>query len=310
MKPIHPNRYQVEHESQRHRVKRGWLGIFHWENFVFLNSIVEFLVKAVGLFPRGYRNATDIQLEQVRLEVSRLPQAFEEFRLLWISDLHIERFDHLPQKVLDMIQPLQYDLCVFGGDSCFWHYLTDKACRQMERIAAGLVKKSPVLGILGNHDFYKIAQLLDALGVRMLLNENVCLERDGQKLWFAGVDDCHYFNAADLDEAAKGIPAGDCKVLLSHSPEMYRQAAAAGFDMCLSGHTHGGQICLPGGVSIVSGVSVPRPIKKGLWWYENMLGYTCRGAAASGAAIRFNSRAEITLFTFAHGKTTFCERIS
>jgi len=307
---ISEKRLLAEREPGMHSVRRGLFGRLHWENFDWLNLFAEWLIKAAGLFGRGYRNVLNVRLEDVALAVPRLPAAFEGFRLLWISDLHIERFDHLPQKVLDMIQPLQYDLCVFGGDSCFWHYLTDKACRQMERIAAGLVKKSPVLGILGNHDFYKIAQLLDSLGVRILLNENFCLERNGQKLWFAGVDDCHYFHAEDLDEAAKGIPAGDCKVLLSHSPEMYKRGAEAGFDMCLSGHTHGGQICLPGGVSIVSGASVPRPIKEGLWRYENMLGYTCRGAAASGAAIRFNSRPEITLFTFARGKTTFCERIS
>jgi predicted MPP superfamily phosphohydrolase len=299
MKPIHPNRYKIEHEGHLHRVKRGWLGIFHWENFDFLNPTVEFLVKAIGLFPRGYRNATDIQLKRVTLELSHLPEVFDGFRLLWISDLHLEPFNHLPQKVLDIIQPLEYDLCIFGGDSCFEHYFSDKACSMMEHIARGLVKKTPVLGILGNHDFYPIAQMLDAVGFRMLLNENTCLERDGQKLWFAGVEDGHYFHAEDLDEAAKGIPAGDCKILLSHSPEMYKQGASAGFDLCLSGHTHGGQICLPGGASLVSSASVPRPMRKGFWRYGNMLGYTCSGAAASGAAVRFNSRPEITLFTLA-----------
>jgi hypothetical protein len=297
MKPIHPNRYKIEHEGHQHRIRRGVLGFFHWENFDFLNPMVEFLTKAVGLFNRGYRNATDIQLEHVRLEIVRLPKAFDGFRLLWISDLHLERFDHLPQKVLDLIQPLEYDLCVFGGDSCFEHYFSDKACSMMEHIAMGLVKKSQVLGILGNHDFYPIAQMLDRVGFKMLLNENICLERDGQKLWFAGVEDCHYFCADDIHEAMQGIPAGDCKILLSHSPELYKQGAEAGFDLCLSGHTHGGQICLPGGVSVISSASVPRPMRSGLWRYENMLGYTCRGAAASGAPVRFNSRPEITLFT-------------
>jgi predicted MPP superfamily phosphohydrolase len=298
MKPIHPNRYKVEHEGHQHRVRRGWLGFFHWENFDFLNPLVGFLVKAVGLFNRGYHNATDIQLEHVRLEIAHLPKAFDGFRLLWISDLHLERFDHLPQKVLGMVGPLEYDLCVFGGDSCFEHYFSDKACLMMEQVARGLVKKSQVFGVLGNHDFYSIAQMLDRVGFKMLLNENICLERDGQKLWFAGVEDCHYFCADDIDEAMQGIPAGDCKILLSHSPELYKQGGDAGFDLCLSGHTHGGQICLPGGVSVISSASVPRPMRSGLWRYENMLGYTCRGAAASGAPVRFNSRPEITLFTF------------
>jgi predicted MPP superfamily phosphohydrolase len=297
MKPIHPNRYKVEHEGHQHRVDRGCLGALHWENFDFLNPTVEYIVKAVGLFNRGYRNATNIQLEHVRLEIAHLPKAFDGFRLLWISDLHLERFDPLPQKVLEMVGPLDYDLCVFGGDTCFGHYFSDKACSMMEQVAKGLVKKSQVLGILGNHDFYPIAQMLDSVGVRMLLNENIALERGGQKLWFAGVEDCHYFCAADIDEAGQGIPESDCKILLSHSPEIYEKAADANFDLCLSGHTHGGQICLPGGISIISSASVPRPMRSGLWRYESMLGYTCRGAAASGAPVRFNSRPEITLFT-------------
>lgn len=296
MKAIHPNRELIENGG-KHAVKRGLLGGLHWENFDFLNPVVEFLIKAVGLYRRGYRNATDIWLEQVKLELARLPRAFEGFRLLWVSDIHVERFDHLPDVILRHIESLQYDLCVFGGDSCFEHFISDKACCLTERLAAGLVKKSPVLGILGNHDFYKIAQLLDSLGVKMLLNDNLSIERDGQALWFAGVDDCHYFCADDIQQARSGIPDDGCKILLSHSPELYQQAEKAGFDLCLSGHTHGGQICLPGGISVISSASVPRRIRRGLWRENNMPGYTCRGSAASGAAVRFNCPAEITLFT-------------
>ncbi|MBN2512523.1 MAG: metallophosphoesterase [Sedimentisphaerales bacterium] len=296
MKAIHPNRELIENGG-KHAVKRGLLGSIHWENFDFLNPFVEFLVRAVGLYRRGYRNATDIRLEQVRLDLPRLPEAFEGYRLLWVSDIHVERFDHLPDLILKHIEPLEYDLCIFGGDSCFEHFISDKACCLTERLAAGLVRKSPVLGILGNHDFYHIAQLLDSLGVKMLLNDNLSIEREGQKLWFAGVDDCHYFFADDIRQARSGIPDDACKILLSHSPELYRQAEKAGFDACLSGHTHGGQICLPGGVSVISSASVPRRIRRGLWREKNMLGYTCRGSAASGAAVRFNCPAEITLFT-------------
>jgi predicted MPP superfamily phosphohydrolase len=301
MKAIHPNRKLIENGG-KHAVKRGMLGFVHWENFDFLNPLVELLVKAVGLYGRGYHNATDIRLEQVRLELPRLPGAFEGFRLLWVSDIHVERFDHLPDLILKHIEPLQYDLCVFGGDSCFEHFISDKACCLTERLAAGLVRKSPVLGILGNHDFYEIAQILDSLGVNMLLNDNLSIEREGQKLWFAGVDDCHYFFADDIQQARSGIPEDACKILLSHSPELYRQAEKAGFDVCLSGHTHGGQICLPGGISVISSASVPRRIRRGLWRENAMLGYTCRGSAASGAAVRFNCPAEITLFTLSGGR--------
>lgn len=293
---IHPNRTRIEHEGSQHAVKRGMLGALHWENFDFLNPLVEHIVKLSGLYSRGYRNAMDVRLESVEIALSRLPAAFTGYRILWISDIHVERFDTLPEKILSLVEPLEYDLCVFGGDTCFEHFLSDKVLVLTEKIIKGLVQKSPMLGILGNHDYTPIAHLLDSLGVQMLLNENAAIERCGQKLWFAGVDDCHYFYADDLEAALRGIPAEACTILLSHSPELYRRAAGMGIDLCLCGHTHGGQICLPGEISIISSASVPRRIRKGLWQQGAMKGYTCRGAGASGAAVRFNCRPEITLF--------------
>jgi predicted MPP superfamily phosphohydrolase len=294
---IHPNRTRIEHEGHQHSVKRGFLGGLHWENFDILNPLVEFLMKATGLYSRGYHNAMDIRLERVSISLPRLPKAFNGFRILWVSDIHVERFDTLPGMIQNLVQPLEYDLCIFGGDSCFEHFISDKVLVLTRQIIEGLVAKSPVFGILGNHDFTPVAYLLDSLGVRLLLNENTAIERAGQKLWFAGVDDCHYFNADDLDAALRDIPAGDCKILLSHSPELYKRAAVRDIDLCLSGHTHGGQICLPGEISIISSASVPRRIRKGMWQEGAMKGYTCRGCAASGAPVRFNCRPEITLFT-------------
>jgi len=294
---IHPNRTRIEHEGSQHAVKRGLLGGLHWENFDFLNPLVENLIKATGLYSRGHRNAMDIRLERIDISLVRLPEVFNGYRILWVSDIHVERFEALSDKILTIISPLEYDLCVFGGDCCFEHFMSDKVLILTRRIIEGLVRKSPVFGILGNHDYIPIAYLLDSLGVRLLLNENTHIERMGQKLWFAGVDDCHYFYADDLDAAMRDVPADACKILLSHSPEIYKQAAVRNIDLCLSGHTHGGQICLPGEISIISSASVPRRIRRGLWQEGTMKGYTCRGCAASGAPVRFNCRPEITLLT-------------
>lgn len=299
---IHPNRTRIENESGQHAVKRGVLGGLHWENFDFLNPLVESLIKATGLYRRGYRNAIDIRLEKINISLPRLPKPFSGFQILWVSDIHVERFDALPGIIDNLVSPLEYDLCVFGGDSCFEHFLSEKVLVLTRRITENLVRKSPVFGILGNHDYTPVAHLLDSLGVRMLLNANTAIERGGQKLWFAGIDDCHYFYAEDLDAALRDVPDSDCKILLSHSPEIYKRAAARDIDLCLSGHTHGGQICLPGEISIISSASVPRRIRKGLWQQEKMKGYTCRGCAASGAPVRFNSRPEITLFTLSSGQ--------
>ena len=295
---ISEKRLLAERLPGMHSVRRGLLGRLHWENFDWLNRFAEWVIKAAGLYGRGYRNVLDLRLERVELDVRRLPAAFEGFRMLWISDLHIERFEQLAERTLSIAQSCEYDLCVLGGDCCFDHFITDKARGLMEKIARGLVSKGPVVAVFGNHDYSPMVRVLEGAGVRMLLNEHYCLQRGREKLYLVGIDDCHYFGADDLDAAIAGIEPGSCRILLSHSPEIYKKAAAAGMDACLSGHTHGGQICLPGGLTLISSASVPRQILKGKWEYNGMAGYTSRGAGASGAAVRFNCPSEITLFTF------------
>jgi hypothetical protein len=82
---------------------------------------------------------------------------------------------------------------------------------------------------------------------------------------------------------------------LAHSPEPYRLAAHAGFDLMLSGHTHGGQICLPGGIALMTNADCPRRFCKGAWRYHTMQGYTSVGSGSSVVGVRFNCPPEMTL---------------
>ena len=84
-------------------------------------------------------------------------------------------------------------------------------------------------------------------------------------------------------------------MLLSHTPEIYRHAAHAGFDLLLAGHTHGGQICLPGSIPLTLDSRLPRRMGSGLWKYQRMVGYTSVGVGSSIVAIRLNCLPEITL---------------
>src|SRR5262249_39617103 len=92
-----------------------------------------------------------------------------------------------------------------------------------------------------------------------------------------------------------GIPHGAIAILLSHTPEIYRQAAHAGFAIILSGHTHGGQLCLPGGVPITLDSVLPRRMGAGAWTYHTMVGYTSVGVGSSIVPARINCQPEITL---------------
>ena len=136
---------------------------------------------------------------------------------------------------------------------------------------------------------------LDEMGIRMLLNECETISRGDEAIYLAGIDDAHYYRVDNIEKAASEIPDNGFSILLSHTPEIYRQAAHAGFDLLLSGHTHGGQICLPGSIPITLDSVLPRHMGSGPWKYRDMVGYTSVGVGSSIVAVRINCLPEITL---------------
>jgi predicted MPP superfamily phosphohydrolase len=136
---------------------------------------------------------------------------------------------------------------------------------------------------------------LEAMGIRMLLNECEVIARGDQQIHLAGVDDAHFYRMDNIEKVSQQIPAGAFSILLSHTPEIYRQAAHANFNLMLSGHTHGGQICLPGSIPITLQSKLPRRMGAGPWRHHNMIGYTSVGAGSSVVPVRLNCPPEITL---------------
>ena len=129
------------------------------------------------------------------------------------------------------------------------------------------------------------------------MNEHVRHEHGAGTLYIAGIDDAHFFGAHNLEKALADIPWESCCVLLSHTPEVYRQASHAGADLLLCGHTHGGQICLPGGFPLTVGARIPRRLANGAWHHGAMFGYTSPGAGSSMVDVRLNCPPEVTLHT-------------
>ena len=141
--------------------------------------------------------------------------------------------------------------------------------------------KGPLFGVLGNHDSIYMAPSLEAMGIRMLFNECETIVRGDQQIFLAGVDDPHFYRAEDIEKAAFRIPQDAFSILLSHTPEVYRRAASAGFDVMFSGRTHGGQLCLPGGIPIKLEARLPRAMGAGPWRYADMVRYTSVGVGTS-----------------------------
>jgi uncharacterized protein len=196
--------------------------------------------------------------------------------------------------VTELLPDLTYDVCVLTGDyrgATFGPF--DATLDGLARIRSQL--KDPVYGVLGNHDAIRMVPGLEEMGIRMLLNECEHILRGDQAIYLAGIDDAHYYRVDSIEKAASEIPDNGFSILLSHTPEIYQQAAHGGFDLFVSGHTHGGQICLPGSIPITLDSVLPRHMGSGPWKYRDMVGYTSVGVGTSIVPIRLNCLPEITL---------------
>lgn len=198
--------------------------------------------------------------------------------------------------LIGMVSVLEYDICVLTGDYRGKTYGPFAASlKGINELVKQL--RGPLYGVLGNHDSIYMAPSLEAIGIRILFNESETIYRGGHQIYLAGVDDAHFYRADDLAKAAKLIPQDAFSILLSHTPEVYSRAASTGFDLMLSGHTHGGQLCLPGGIPIKLEARLPRVFGAGSWYHSDMAGYTSVGVGTSLLPVRLNCPPEITLHT-------------
>ena len=277
-------------------------GVFQVERVVPIDAVVAAVLRLCGLAARARRNFLDVRVVERECWLRRLPSAFDGFRLMQITDLHLDLDPALVEVVQRLVGLTPHDAAVITGD---YRNGTDNdfasSVALTTRILPGLAKER--WGTLGNHDFIEMVPLLEASGLPILLNENAVIRRGGEELWIAGVDDAHFYRTHDLGAAASGIPRNACRILLSHTPELADAAAAEGYDLMLSGHTHGGQICLPGGRAlVVPARGLPRALIRGAWRVGGMEGYTSPGTGSCGVAARFNCPPEITVHVLRRGE--------
>jgi uncharacterized protein len=280
-----------DHEG---RVLGQGFKFFHPENWRRSPSILRTVLTLTGLYWRARKNAENIQVRRHDVRLIDLPSSFDGFTILQLSDLHVDLSERVMARLIELLPTVSYDICVLTGDyrsKTFGPF--EPAIRGVARICAHLDR--PVYGVLGNHDTIRMVPALEDMGIRMLLNESEALVRGGESIHLVGIDDAHYYRVDNIEKAASQIPVGGFSILLSHTPEIYRQAAHAGFRMLLSGHTHGGQICLPGGIPITLESVLPRRLGAGPWRYRDMVGYTSVGVGSCVAPVRLNCLPEITL---------------
>ncbi len=281
------------------RVFGQGINFFHPENFYSAHPFIAALLKVAGLYGRGTRNARNIRLRKNAFISSELPDAFDGFAILHLSDLHVDTNVQAMERLASLLQGLRYDITVMTGDfrgRTFGSY--EETLKGLSRIRSAL--RGEVFGVLGNHDTIRMVPGMEAMGIRLLLNESVALERGAHRIHLVGVDDAHYFRADDIEKAASHVSQDEFSVFLSHTPEIYREAAYANFNVMLSGHTHGGQICLPRSFAITLDSVLPRSMGAGAWTYRTMQGYTSVGVGTSIVPVRLNCLPEITIHELRH----------
>jgi predicted MPP superfamily phosphohydrolase len=262
-----------------------------------VNAFVAWSARLSGLYALGYRNFKSLRIVENPIRHPRMPAALRGLRVLQLSDLHLDLDPRLGGAIRELVAGLDYDIVVLTGDfrDTTW---SDHGPSVEQTVAILDAFDKPVYAILGNHDFIEIVPPLERAGVRFLLNEVDEIPFNGATLHLAGIDDPNFYRTHDLAGVRDAIPDSGFSVLLSHSPETFREAADHGFDVMLSGHTHGGQICLPGGYALVKVCDVPRRLLSGAWQQREMLGYTSVGTGSCGVPLRYFCPPEITLHRF------------
>ena len=226
--------------------------------------------------------------------------ALDGFRLVQVSDLHVGPTigKAYAERVVQIVNSLNGDIVALTGD------LVDGSLENLRDDVSPLRNlrgRVGTFGVLGNHEFYWRADLwlreFSDLGIKMLNNEHQVIEFNGQKIALAGVPDIHVDRISDTMKsdpslAIKNAPPGAYKILLAHQPASYVGACEAGFDLQLSGHTHGGQF-FP--FTILVGLA--QKFVKGLHRHKNLWIYVNRGTGYWGPPVRFLVPPEITLIT-------------
>lgn len=275
----------------------------HQRNMRSLSAAVDNLLRCTGFQGRARRNCFDYRLERNDVYLPDLPVAFDGYTILHLSDLHADGLVDEGEGIQRIVKTVPCDLAVLTGDFSFEdvaeHY--EQCLETLVPIIDSISTQDGIFGILGNHDFLEMVPVLERLGVQMLLNDAVQLQRGTAEIVLAGVDDPHFYKCHDLQKTLSEVTSDQFVILLSHSPEIACEASGHGVDFYLCGHTHGGQICLPGRIPMFTNTSCCRSYLSGSWNCGAMQGYTSRGTGFSLTAARFFCPPEITLHTLHRG---------
>jgi predicted MPP superfamily phosphohydrolase len=280
--------------------KQGWFRKIERATSLFLSRHIWPSLPGASL-PYGMTLRRHLTVSEADVSIAGLPAAFDGVKVLFVSDIHAGPFlsRDLLSQVFQKLATLGADLVIHGGD------VATSNVREAAVHAETLSRLRAPLGmyaVFGNHDHYThdvegVARLFASCGVRMLNNEAVALERGGARIALAGIDDWNVGSPdlpRALEEAARVAP-GAPVVLVSHNPDAFFDAAARGVALVLSGHTHGGQVRIPGRPVLVR-MSRYR-LDEGHYHRDGAQLIVSRGLGVSGIPLRLFCPPEVVLVT-------------
>jgi predicted MPP superfamily phosphohydrolase len=236
----------------------------------------------------------------------RWPERLSGFTVALIGDFHYDPIFsiHPLHAAIPMVNSLHPDLIVLLGDFVSVPLFGDlrKAALTAEPCARLLRQMTAPYGlwaVLGNHDYATdpalVTGALQAEGIQVLANQSHPIERDGARIWLAGVNDVLSLTA-DLPETLRSVPPDEAVVLLAHEPDFADVSSGFPIDLQLSGHSHGGQVRLP----LLPPLYLPKLARKyvlGTYHLGPLTLYTNAGLGTVGVPMRLNCPPEITLLT-------------
>jgi predicted MPP superfamily phosphohydrolase len=269
------------------------------------------LIAAIAAYAAGVE-PYQLRVNRKTLYCPHLPESFEGLRILLLSDLHSSRYGRREKLVANVLAETAADIVAFTGDLVH----TPHGIPVFFNIASSIKTDAHVYAVFGNSEHkngvrpYDLAEQMRGAGITPLINASTVVSRGSESIAIIGVDDPasgHH----DFVQAFKGVDRDMFQILLMHSPDTIALACAYDADIVLSGHTHGGQIRIPGYGAPYTHSRLGRRMSSGLYkgrQLQSLIGFrprrtqlfVTRGVGVSGLAVRFFCPPEVNVITLTH----------
>jgi predicted MPP superfamily phosphohydrolase len=283
-------------------------GKLNRRKFLYTGAIAAAGVAVTGAW--GFSESNHPQVTRIEIPLVRLPRAFDGFTIAQLSDFH---YDHhfsatAIRKAVEIVNGLHPDVIALTGDFVTVPILEGlsgnvrrfaETAEPCARLLQGLQASMGRFAVLGNHDGSsdpaRVTRALHDHGIPVLTNRAVPLERGKDRIWLAGIDDV-LEGRPDVALAVANIPSPDLTILLAHEPDFADEVSLTPVDLQLSGHSHGGQVWIPG-IGAPWLPALARRYPRGLYKVRDLTLYTNLGLGTIHAPVRINCPPEITLIT-------------